>query len=317
MPALMGLLNVWYVNPGFKACSHAVLPHAQYLHRFAAYLQQLTMESNGKGVRMDGSPVTTETGEIFWGEPGTNGQHAFYQLLHQGTRLIPCDFIAVATPGPPDQDGGQDVHELFLANFFAQTKALASARPPTRCAPRGSGGARHRQGLHRQPADDLDHGARPDAGCRGSTHRALRAHHLRPGRRVGIDSFDQWGVELGKQLALQIARRSVAIRAPSTRRTVQPAHSSSGTAPTAGDAGMPRGWAPRHTSPMPKSTKFVACVPENRCAGLIRRTWWTFLSDVVRSGSVGRGVTRLVDQDRVRARHRDLESDAPPEVLRP
>ncbi len=124
VPALMGLLNVWYVN-FFGAQSHAVLPYAQYLHRFAAYLQQLTMESNGKGVRADGTPVTTDTGEVFWGEPGTNGQHAFYQLIHQGTRLIPADFIAVANPAHPIEDGGQDVHELFLANFFAQTKALA------------------------------------------------------------------------------------------------------------------------------------------------------------------------------------------------
>ena len=128
VPALMGLLNVWYVN-FFGAHTHAVLPYAQYLHRFAAYLQQLTMESNGKSVRWDGSPVTTATGEVFWGEPGTNGQHAFYQLIHQGTRLIPADFIAVATPANPlvdtDAPGDPDVHELFLANFFAQTKALA------------------------------------------------------------------------------------------------------------------------------------------------------------------------------------------------
>ncbi|HMC03697.1 MAG TPA: glucose-6-phosphate isomerase, partial [Cellulomonadaceae bacterium] len=124
VPVLMGLLNVWYVN-FLDAHTHAVLPYAQYLHRFAAYLQQLTMESNGKSVRWDGTPVTTATGEVFWGEPGTNGQHAFYQLIHQGTRLIPADFIAVATPAHPLRDGDADVHELFLANFFAQTKALA------------------------------------------------------------------------------------------------------------------------------------------------------------------------------------------------
>ena len=94
----MGLLNVWYTN-FLGAETHAVLPYAQLLHRFPAYLQQLTMESNGKSVRWDGSPVTTDTGEVFWGEPGTNGQHAFYQLIHQGTRLIPADFIAVAEPG--------------------------------------------------------------------------------------------------------------------------------------------------------------------------------------------------------------------------
>ena len=124
VPVLMGLLNVWYVN-FLGAHTHAVLPYAQYLHRFPAYLQQLTMESNGKSVRWDGTPVTTSTGEVFWGEPGTNGQHAFYQLIHQGTRLIPADFIAVANPAHPLTDGGVDVHGLFLANFFAQTKALA------------------------------------------------------------------------------------------------------------------------------------------------------------------------------------------------
>ena len=124
VPALMGLLNVWYTN-FLGAETHAVLPYTQLLHRFPAYLQQLTMESNGKGVRWDGSAVTTETGEVWWGEPGTNGQHAFYQLIHQGTRLVPADFIAVANPPYPLRDGEVDVHELFLANFFAQTAALA------------------------------------------------------------------------------------------------------------------------------------------------------------------------------------------------
>ena len=205
VPALMGLLNVWYVN-FFKACSHAVLPYAQYLHRFAAYLQQLTMESNGKGGRMDGSPVTTETGEIFWGEPGTNGQHAFYQLIHQGTRLIPCDFIAVATPAHPTKDGGQDVHELFLANFFAQTKALAFGKTADEV---------RAEGVKEELVT-----AKVFTGNRPTT--SIMAPALTPavvGQLIalyehitfvqgvvwGIDSFDQWGVELGKQLALQIA----------------------------------------------------------------------------------------------------------------
>jgi glucose-6-phosphate isomerase len=205
VPALMGLLNVWYVN-FFKACSHAVLPYAQYLHRFAAYLQQLTMESNGKGVRMDGSPVTTETGEIFWGEPGTNGQHAFYQLIHQGTRLIPCDFIAVATPAHPTKDGDQDVHELFLANFFAQTKALAFGKTADEV---------RAEGVREELVT-----AKVFTGNRPTT--SIMAPALTPavvGQLIalyehitfvqgvvwGIDSFDQWGVELGKQLALQIA----------------------------------------------------------------------------------------------------------------
>ena len=114
VPALMGLLNVWYTN-FLDAQTHAVLPYAQYLHRFPAYLQQLTMESNGKGVRWDGSPVTTDTGEVFWGEPGTNGQHAFYQLIHQGTRVIPADFIAMANPAHPLTDGGDGLGGEQLA----------------------------------------------------------------------------------------------------------------------------------------------------------------------------------------------------------
>ncbi|WP_310528594.1 glucose-6-phosphate isomerase, partial [Nocardioides sp.] len=128
VPALMGLINIWHHN-FLGAATHAVLPYAQLLHRFPAYLQQLTMESNGKGVRWDGTQVTTETGEVFWGEPGTNGQHAFYQLIHQGTQLIPADFIAFARPAYAlvDDDDGEnvDVHELLLSNFFAQTQALA------------------------------------------------------------------------------------------------------------------------------------------------------------------------------------------------
>jgi glucose-6-phosphate isomerase len=205
VPALMGLLNVWYVN-FFKARSHAVLPYAQYLHRFAAYLQQLTMESNGKGVRADGAPVTTETGEVFWGEPGTNGQHAFYQLIHQGTQLIPCDFIAMANTAYPTKDGDADVHELFLANFFAQTKALAFGKTAEEVRAEGV-------------AEELV-SAKVFTGNRPTT--SIMAPALTPsvvGQLIalyehitftqgvvwGIDSFDQWGVELGKQLALQIA----------------------------------------------------------------------------------------------------------------
>ena len=205
VPLLMGMLNIWYVN-FFKATSHAVLPYSQYLHRFAAYLQQLTMESNGKGVRLDGSPVVTETGEVFWGEPGTNGQHAFYQLIHQGTQLIPCDFIAVANPAHPLKDGDADVHELFLANFFAQTKALAFGKTADEVRAEGT-------------AEEIVP-ARVFAGNRPTT--SIMAPALTPsvvgqlialyehitfvqGSVWGIDSFDQWGVELGKQLALQIA----------------------------------------------------------------------------------------------------------------
>jgi glucose-6-phosphate isomerase len=226
LPALMGLLNVWYVN-FFKAGSHAVLPYAQYLHRFAAYLQQLTMESNGKGVRLDGSPVTTETGEVFWGEPGTNGQHAFYQLIHQGTQLIPADFIAVATPAHPLKDGDADVHELFLANFFAQTKALAFGKTADEVRAEGTPEAI-------VPARVFP-GNRPTTSIMAPALTpavvgqliALYEHiTFTQGVVWGINSFDQWGVELGKQLALQIAPAvagdadALAAQDPSTRGLV-------------------------------------------------------------------------------------------------
>ena len=205
VPLLMGLLNVWYVN-FLGAQTHAVLPYSQYLHRFPAYLQQLTMESNGKSVRWDGEAVTTDTGEVFWGEPGTNGQHAFYQLIHQGTRLIPADFLAFATPQHPLSDGGTDVHALFMANFFAQTKALAFGKTAEEVRAEGT-------------AEDVVQ-ARVFSGNRPTT--SIMAPSLTPsvlgqlialyehitftqGAVWGIDSFDQWGVELGKQLALQIA----------------------------------------------------------------------------------------------------------------
>ena len=207
VPMLMGLINVWYVN-FFAAETHVVLPYAQYLHRFPAYLQQLTMESNGKGVRWDGSAVGTNTGEVFWGEPGTNGQHAFYQLIHQGTRLIPADFIAVANPANPlvDHDADDaDVHELFLANFFAQTSALAFGKTADEVRAEGT-------------AESIVP-ARVFSGNRPTT--SIMAPELSPkvvgelialyehivfteGAIWGIDSFDQWGVELGKTLAKEL-----------------------------------------------------------------------------------------------------------------
>ncbi|MFD0704439.1 glucose-6-phosphate isomerase [Alloscardovia venturai] len=203
--ALMGLMNVWYVN-FFGAHSHAVLPYNQYLHRFPAYLQQLTMESNGKSVRWDGTPVTTQTGEIFWGEPGTNGQHAFYQLIHQGTRLIPADFIAFANTSNATKDGEQDVHELFLANFLAQTKALAFGKTADEVRAEGTDEAI-------VPARVFT-GNRPTTSIFGDTLSpfavgeliALYEHiTLVEGTVWGLDSYDQWGVELGKVLAKQIA----------------------------------------------------------------------------------------------------------------
>ncbi|MFT4262095.1 MAG: glucose-6-phosphate isomerase [Nocardioides sp.] len=195
VPLLMGLLNVWY-STFLDAQTHAVLPYAQLLHRFPAYLQQLTMESNGKGVRWDGTPVTTPTGEVFWGEPGTNGQHAFYQLIHQGTRLIPADFIAFATPPYPLRDGDTDVHELFLANFFAQTRALAFGRPQAENPARVFTGNR--------PTTSIMAPALTPAVL-GQLIALYEHLTFVQGVVWGIDSFDQWGVELGKQLALEVA----------------------------------------------------------------------------------------------------------------
>ena len=204
VPVLMGLLNVWNVN-FLGAETHAVLPYDQYLHRFPAYLQQLTMESNGKSVRADGSFVTYDTGEVFWGEPGTNGQHAFYQLIHQGTRLIPADFLAFANPVHPTKDGEQDVHELFLANFFAQTQALAFGK--TEEEVRAEGTAEHVVNAR------IFSGNRPSTSIMAPrlTPRVLGSlialyEHITFVQGVvwGIDSFDQWGVELGKKLALDL-----------------------------------------------------------------------------------------------------------------
>ena len=202
--ALMGLINVWYVDFfGFE--SHAVLPYNQYLHRFPAYLQQLTMESNGKSTRWDGTPITCPTGEIFWGEAGTNGQHAFYQLIHQGSRKIPADFIAFVNTPNPTQDGDQDVHELFLGNYLAQTKALAFGKTADEVRAEGTA-------EWMVPARVFE-GNRPTTsifGCELTAHAlgeliALYEHiTFVEGTVWGLDSYDQWGVELGKQLAKQI-----------------------------------------------------------------------------------------------------------------
>lgn len=206
VPLLMGLLNVWYSN-FLHAQTHAVLPYSQYLHRFPAYLQQLTMESNGKRVRRDGTLVSYDTGEVFWGEPGTNGQHAFYQLIHQGTRLIPVDFIAFARPtwDLTDSETGKRQHELFLGNFFAQSAALAFGKTPDEVRAEGT------------PEELVAHRTFP--GDRPST--SIMAPALTPkvlgelialyemitlveGAIWGIDSFDQWGVELGKAMAINL-----------------------------------------------------------------------------------------------------------------
>lgn len=202
-PVLLGLIGLWY-NEFFGAQSRAVLPYSNDLARFAAYLQQLTMESNGKSVRADGSPVTTATGEIYWGEPGTNGQHAFYQLLHQGTRLIPADFIGFSQPTDdlPTADGTGSMHDLLMSNFFAQTQVLAFGKTAEEIAAEGTA------------ADVVPHkvmpGNRPSTSILGTKLTpsvvgqliALYEHQVfTEGIIWGIDSFDQWGVELGKTQA--------------------------------------------------------------------------------------------------------------------
>lgn len=201
---LMGLLNVWY-NNFWGASTHAVLPYDQHLHRFPAYLQQLTMESNGKSTRWDGTAVTTDTGEVFWGEAGTNGQHAFYQLIHQGTRIIPADFIAFVNPAYATKDGNQDVHELFLANFLAQTKALAFGKTADEVRAEGTAewmvGARVFEG-NRPTTSILGEKLTPFA--LGELIALYEHITFTEGVIWGINSFDQWGVELGKVLAKQI-----------------------------------------------------------------------------------------------------------------
>ncbi|SFE96989.1 glucose-6-phosphate isomerase [Blastococcus tunisiensis] len=201
VPVLLGLLNVWYRN-FFGAQSHAVLPYSQYLSRLPAYLQQLTMESNGKSVRADGEPVPTATGEVYWGEPGTNGQHAFHQLLHQGTTLIPADFIGF---GEPAHDIGE-MHDLLMANMFAQAAALAFGRTAEEVAADGT------------PPSVVPHkvmpGNRPSSmilaprltpGVLGQLIALYEHVVLTQGVIWQIDSFDQWGVELGKVMARELA----------------------------------------------------------------------------------------------------------------
>ncbi|AZA13062.1 glucose-6-phosphate isomerase [Corynebacterium choanae] len=203
IPLLMGLLGVWYSN-FYGAETHAVLPYSQDLGRFPAYLQQLTMESNGKHVRHDGTAVTCDSGEIYWGEPGTNGQHAFFQLMHQGTRLIPADFIGFIRPKEdlPTADGTGSMHDLLMSNFFAQTKVLAFGKNAQEIAAEGV------------PVELINHKVMP--GNRPTT--TILADELTPfvlgslialyehitfvqGAIWGINSFDQWGVELGKKQA--------------------------------------------------------------------------------------------------------------------
>jgi glucose-6-phosphate isomerase len=200
LPVLMGLLSVWY-GGFFGAQSAGVFPYDQYLHRFPAYLQQLTMESNGKHVTLEGARVDYDTGGIYWGEPGTNGQHSFYQLIHQGTRLIPCDFIGFMHSLNPLGDH----HDLLIANVFAQAEALAFGKTPEEVRSEGSSEAvvPHRVMEGNRPSNTVlvDRLTPRSLGALV----ALYEHSVfTQGAIWGIDSFDQWGVELGKALARRI-----------------------------------------------------------------------------------------------------------------
>ena len=210
VPALMGLINVWY-DTFLGAQSHAVLPYSQYLHRFAAYLQQLTMESNGKHVRLDGSAVDFQTGEVFWGEPGTNGQHAFYQLIHQGTKLIPADFIGFSVP---NHDTGE-MHDLFMSNFFAQTSALAFGRTAEQIEAEGVAPeiVAHKVMPGNHPTTTIL-AEKLTPSVLGQLIALYEHITFTQGTVWQINSFDQWGVELGKVMANQLAPQLTAPQAP-------------------------------------------------------------------------------------------------------
>ena len=210
LPALQGMLNVWYTN-FFGAQTHAVLPYSHRLARFPAYLQQLTMESNGKSVRLDGSPVEGQTGEIFWGEPGTNGQHAFYQLIHQGTKLIPADFIAFAEA---TQDTGEQ-QDLLMANCLAQTKALAFGKTAVEIAGEGTAPTvvPHKVMPGNRPSSTIL-APKVTPSVLGQLVALYEHTVFVEGTIWAIDSFDQWGVELGKVMAKELAPILTSASAP-------------------------------------------------------------------------------------------------------
>ncbi len=210
LPVLLGLIGVWY-NDLFGAETQAVLPYNHYLNRFTAYLQQLDMESNGKSVTLSGEPVDLSTGPVVWGTPGTNGQHAYYQLIHQGTRLIPADFIGFVEP---NHDVGAH-HDLLMANFFAQTEALAFGKTAEQAGAEGMPAAQipHRTFAGNHPTNTI---LAPQLTPRilGELVAAYEHKVLTQGVIWGINSFDQWGVELGKALAQKIVPQLTASSVP-------------------------------------------------------------------------------------------------------
>jgi glucose-6-phosphate isomerase len=211
LPSILGLLAVWYAD-FFGAQTAAMLPYDQYLHRFPAYLQQLTMESNGKHVTVDGARVDYDTGAIYWGEPGTNGQHSFYQLIHQGTRLIPCDFIGFMRSENPLGEH----HDLLMSNVFAQTEALAFGKTPEQVREEGTPEeiVPHRVMEGNRPSNTIL-AERLTPATLGSLVALYEHSVFTQGAVWGIDSFDQWGVELGKELARAIVPELQASDEPS------------------------------------------------------------------------------------------------------
>jgi glucose-6-phosphate isomerase len=210
LPVLMGLIGIWNTN-FLGAHTQAVLPYAQYLKRFPAYLQQLTMESNGKSVTLDGTRVDHETAAVWWGEPGTNGQHSFYQLIHQGTRLIPCDFIGFCQP----LNVLTDQHDLLMANLFAQSEALAFGKTADQVRAEGTPEAlvAHRCFDGNRPSNTIL-AERLTPGILGALVALYEHITFVQGVIWDIDSFDQWGVELGKQLAQRTAAELSAAEEP-------------------------------------------------------------------------------------------------------
>jgi glucose-6-phosphate isomerase len=211
LPVLLGLLTVWYTD-FFDAQTVAILPYEQYLKRFPAYLQQLTMESNGKHVTLSGEHVETQTGPIYWGEPGTNGQHSFYQLIHQGTRLIPCDFIGgLKSPNPLGRH-----HAMLMANVFAQTEALAFGKTAEEVEAEGVPSALvpHKVFEGNRPSNTILYDELTPE-LLGSLIALYEHSVFTQGTIWSIDSFDQWGVELGKVLATKILNELESPTAPS------------------------------------------------------------------------------------------------------
>ncbi|WP_328857295.1 glucose-6-phosphate isomerase [Williamsia herbipolensis] len=219
-PVILGLIGLWY-NNFWDAQSRVVLPYSNDMARFAAYLQQLTMESNGKSVDAHGHHVTVDTGEIFWGEPGTNGQHAFYQLLHQGTRMVPADFIGFASPTddlPVDADGSGSMHDLLMSNFFAQTKVLAFGKTADEIAAEGvdSHVVAHKVMPGNRPSTSIL-APKLTPSVIGQLIALYEHQVFVEGAIWGINSFDQWGVELGKTQAKELLEVLIDPAAPAAQ----------------------------------------------------------------------------------------------------